>query len=45
MKISIQNEILKKYPNYKMGLIKIVAKDKNWEKLKLLTKYEKSIAN
>lgn len=45
MKISIQNEILQKYPNYKMGLIKIVAKDKNWEKLKLLTKYEKTIAN
>ena len=45
MKISIENEILKKYPHYKMGLIKIVAKDKNWEKLKLLTKYEKSIAS
>lgn len=45
MKISIENEILQKYPQYKMGLIKIVAKDKNWEKLKSLTKYEKSIAN
>lgn len=45
MKISIENEILQKYPQYKMGLIKIVAKDKNWETLKSLTKYEKSIAN
>ena len=33
MKISIENEILQKYPQYKMGLIKIVTKDKNWEKL------------
>lgn len=45
MKISIENSILQKYPKYKMGLVKIIVKDKNWEKLKLLTKCEKCIIN
>ena len=45
MKISIQNEISQKYPNYKMGLIKVVISHKNWEKLQTLTKYDKSILN
>lgn len=45
MKIKIENKILQNYPQYKMGLIKIVATDRNWEKLQLLTKYEKCIAN
>ena len=39
MKISIENKKLEKYPPYKMGLVKIGVTDKNWEKLKLLTKY------
>lgn len=43
MKISIQNEIAKIYPNYKMGLVKIIAANKNWEKLQTLTQYDKSI--
>lgn len=43
MKISIENKILEKYPQYKMGLVKISVTDKDWKKLKLLTKYEKSI--
>lgn len=45
MKVSIENKILQEYPNYKMGLIKIIITNKNWEKLQLLTKYEKSIAD
>ncbi|MCL2354316.1 MAG: phenylalanine--tRNA ligase beta subunit-related protein, partial [Oscillospiraceae bacterium] len=45
MKVSIQNEIAKKYPQYKMGLVKVVTTNKDWEKLQTLTKYEKSIAN
>ena len=45
MKISIENKILEKYPQYKMGFVKIGVTDKNWEKLQSLTKYEKSIAD
>lgn len=45
MKISIENKIVEKYPQYKMGLMKIIVENKNWEKLQELTKYEKSIAN
>lgn len=45
MKISIENEILETYPQYKMGLIKISVENKNWEKLQSLVKYEKSIAD
>jgi len=45
MKISIQTEISQKYPQYKMGLVKIATTNKNWEKLQSLTKYEKSIAD
>ena len=45
MKISIQDKISQKYPQYKMGLVKIITTNKNWEKLQTLTKYEKSIAD
>ena len=45
MKIKIENKILQNYPQYKMGLIKMAAADRNWEKLQLLTKYDKCIAS
>ena len=45
MKISIENEIVEKYPKYKMGLIKLIVTDKDLEKLKLLTKFEKTITD
>ncbi|MDR0979015.1 MAG: hypothetical protein LBL91_03665 [Lachnospiraceae bacterium] len=45
MKISIQEEILEKYPNYKMGLVKVKVASKNCEKVQAFTKYEKSIAD
>lgn len=45
MKISIENEIVEKYPKYKMGLIKLIVTDKDLEKLKSLTKFEETITN
>lgn len=45
MKISIESEILKKYPHYKMGLVKMEIENKDLKKLHKLTKYEKTIAN
>ena len=45
MKISIQEEISQKYPQYKMGLVKIKSTSRDWEKLQALTKYDKSIAD
>jgi len=45
MKISIQTEISQKYPQYKLGLVKIEITNKNWGKLQSLTKYEKSIVD
>lgn len=45
MKISIENQILENYPQYKMGLVKIMSTNQNWEKLHLLTKYEKSLVD
>lgn len=45
MKVSIENKIIEKYPKYKMGLIKVSVKGKKLEKIKELTKFEKTIAN
>ena len=45
MKISIASEVAQKYPQYKMGLVKIANSNKDWEKLQSLTKYEKSITD
>ena len=45
MKISIEKEIARKYPKYKMGLIKISVSNTDWEKLKPITKYENIIAD
>ena len=45
MKILVQSEILEKYPQYKMGLVKISVSDVNWEQLRPLVKYEKTIAD
>ncbi|MCL2383153.1 MAG: B3/4 domain-containing protein [Oscillospiraceae bacterium] len=45
MKISIQKEISEKYPQYKMGLVKVSTASTDWEKLQSTTKYEKSIAD
>ncbi len=45
MKVSIENKIIEKYPKYKMGLIKVSVTDKKIEKLEMLTKFEKTIAD
>lgn len=45
MNISIQEEIIQAYPQYKMGLVKIKTISQDWNKLQTLTKYEKSIAD
>lgn len=45
MRISIQKEISQKYPNYKLGLVKVIAKNRNLEKLKSLITYDESIAD
>lgn len=45
MKILIENQIVENYPQYKMGLVKIRSTNQNWEKLQLLTQYEKSLAD
>jgi len=45
MKISIKENIAEKYPQYKMGLIKLKATNQDWEKLQTLTKYENTIAD
>ena len=45
MKVTIQKEISQKYPQYKMGLVRVLVAEIDWEKLQTLTKFEKSLAD